>query len=173
LGYTLLAITSMIADHLQTQGIDSTPIYDGFSYGGTTLPSKEDLVLADSRWVKEREPLRIVTIAERLPNARIIMIGRIPDPKLKDELRRQLESRGLIDRVQLSPPLREEEITDLYLRARVVLRWVRPGMEDGFTWSLVNAVSAGCVPVMSDGIGGSRHLAGEVSPDLVQSSDES
>jgi glycosyltransferase involved in cell wall biosynthesis len=167
-----VATTSKNSGRLRAQGIDSDPIYHGFFGGGLSPSTKERLVLTDSRWVKERDPLRIVSLADRLPKVPIVMVGRFADPELRDKLERLVRARGLEGRIRLSRPLMEGEIADLYRRARVVLRWAAPGTEDGFSWSLVNAVSAGCVPVMSEGLGGSRHLAEEVSPDLVQDSEE-
>jgi len=167
-----MAITSMIRDRLRSQGIEAITIPHGFFGGGVIPRPKEPLILVDTRWVKERDPFRVIRIAEKLPGIRMIMIGRFADVAMRKDLENRLRSRGLSQQVELSPPLSEMELLALYGRARIVLRWAFPNMESGFSFSLVNAISSGCVPVMSSGLGGSRHLAEEVSPDLVQDSDE-
>jgi glycosyltransferase involved in cell wall biosynthesis len=162
-----MAITGAIARILRSQGVAATPIYNGFQKGLAAGP-KEPLIVADSRWTKEREPLRLVRIAQQVPEARFVMVGRFPDPTLRDRVVHELAVARLGERVQIMGPLREEELLDLYAHARCMIRW---GTENGFTFSLVQAVSTGSVPVLSSGLGGAEPLAREVSPDLVAQSD--
>lgn len=165
-----IAITSMLARRLSSQGIVATPIYDGFWADNANGP-KERLVIADSRWVKERQPRRLVRIAQQVPGANFVMVGRFSDPSVRDGVVRDVQAAGLNGRVQVAGPLREEELLSLYARAMFMIRWAIPGTESGFPYSLVQAISAGSIPIISSGLGGAEYLTQEVSCDLVARSD--
>jgi glycosyltransferase involved in cell wall biosynthesis len=165
-----MATAGPVARILRSQGVAATPIYPGFQMGLAEGP-KQPLIVADSRWVKEREPLRFVRIAQQVPEARFVMVGRFPDPTLRDRVVHELAVARLGERVQIMGSLREEELLDLYAHAKCVIRWAASGTENGFTFSLVSAVSAGSIPLLSSGLGGAEHLSQEVSQDLVPRSD--
>jgi glycosyltransferase involved in cell wall biosynthesis len=166
-----IAITRPTEERLRGQGICARTVYDGF-FPDLNLPAqKEPFVLLDSRWVWQREPQRVLSIARLAPSARFVMVGRFPEESARVRLIDGIRAQHLQDRIDVRGPVEERELVDLYRRARVALRWVIPDAEDGFSYSLVMAVSAGCVPVLSAGLGGAYHLAEEVSPELVGASD--
>ena len=165
-----IAITSMIARRLSNQGIVATPIYHGFWADYANGP-KERLVIADTRWTRDRQPRRLVRVAQQVLGAKFVIVGRFPDPSVRDSVVRDIEAVGLKDRVQVAGPLTEEELLALYARAMFMIRWAIPGTEAGFPYSLVQAVSAGLIPILSSGLGGAEHLAQEISSDLVVRSD--
>ena len=165
-----MAITSVTARRLNSQGVATIPIYDGFWTNYVSEP-KERLVIADSRWTKDRQPRRLVRIAQQVPRAKFVMVGRFPNPSVRDGVVHDIEAAGLNDRVHIAGPLTERELLALYARAMLMIRWAMPGTEIGFTYSLVQAISAGSIPILSSGLGGAEHLAQEVSHDLVARSD--
>lgn len=168
-----IAITERMARSLAQSAISTQAIPDGFQQNWLTSTKPQTTsVIVDSRWHRNRQPLRLVNIASRTPKVNYLMLGRFQDPSLKDDLQNQIRAHGLGDRVILSGRLSEQEYFEAYSRAHIVLRWAVPGTEDGFPLSLVYAVSAGCVPIMSSGLGATDHLAKEVSPDLAVNSDE-
>ena len=166
-----MAITQTIEERLRDQGVHAKAIYNGF-YPNLRVPAEKDpMVLVDSRWVWQRAPQRIVEIAELAPSARFVMVGRFPQTSARDRLIEGIREHRLQDRIEVRGPVEEVELVELYRRARITLRWAIPGSEAGFPFSLVMAVSAGCVPVLSAGLGGAFHLSEEVSPELVGAND--
>lgn len=166
-----VAITQPMEERLRSQGVHARVFCNGF-FPNVSIPAqKESIVLVDSRWVWQRDPQRILEIARLVPAARFIMVGRFPDEAVRARLLEEIRARRLQNRIEVLGPIDEGKLVELYRSARIALRWAIPGTEDGFPFSLVLAVSAGCVPVLSAGLGAAHHLAEEVSPELVGSDD--
>lgn len=163
-----MAITDQVAEVLGSEGITSRAIYHGF-FSNIVPGVKEPLILADSRWFPHRSPVRVAHIAERVPGARFAVLGSFQNPNLEDQLRRELVKTRTSDRVEIRTGVPEPELLNLYGRAKCVIRWGQ--LERGFPFSLVYAVSSGCIPVFSSELGGARYIASEVSPDLVVKTD--
>lgn len=172
-----VSITFPIGEACARRGLRTVVIYDAFRHE-LAAGSKEDFVLADSRWIQpqqartsdsefsilHRDPLFLVRLASQLPSVRFVLCGRILDPSLLALLMAKIDRHKMGFRVEVKPRLPEGKLQQLYQHAKCVVRW---GTERGFPWSLVEAVSAGCIPIFSKEVGGSYHLAKEVSPDLV------
>lgn len=163
-----MAITRPMASLLSRQGIEATPIVNGFWQRPWDEP-KEPTILLDSRWTVDRDPARVIRIAHGVPSAKFLMIGRFPDLTVRSHLIKRISVENLQDRVHVLDPVPEEALLGLYSRAMCMVRW---GKENGFSFSLVQAVSAGSVPVLSSTVGGSVHLSEEVSPELVAQTDD-
>lgn len=164
-----VAITDQIALMLSHQGVASKSIAPGFIQNLQSGP-KQSFVLVDSRWLKSRQPFRIIEVAKRVPSGRFLMVGRFPDLEVRNRLIQALKHTGLDYRVEIVGPLSEAALLELYSQARCMARWAE--VENGIAFSLVYAISCGVVPVMSKNLGGAAHLAKEVSPDLACGSDD-
>ena len=160
-----VGISLAIAKRLAQLGVPAQPIYDGFEEPPPSSTEREDLVLADSRWHAARDPSFVVELAQRVPTARFVLCGKIGSEALRAKLRSKMADASVADRVQVKERFDEAELAQLYRRAKIAVRWGE--REDGFPVSLVQAVSYGCVPILSRELGGANYLAREVSADLA------
>ena len=160
-----VSLTLATAKRLAQRRVQAWPIYHGFEQPPPSSTEREDLVLADSRWNAGRDPSFVVELATRVPTARFVLCGKIGSEALRAKLRSKMADASVADRVQVKERFDEAELAQLYRRAKIAVRWGE--QEDGFPFSLVQAVSYGCVPILSRELGGAYYLAREVSPDLA------
>jgi glycosyltransferase involved in cell wall biosynthesis len=110
---------------------------------GDALPEKQRLALTvgaiDSGTLVQKGQLPFVQAARELPDVRFVFAGKWLDSAV-EELRAVAPAN-----VELTGWLPDEELRDLYRRARV---YVQASRHEGFGLAVAEAMLAGCVPVV-------------------------
>jgi glycosyltransferase involved in cell wall biosynthesis len=134
------AITNATADRRKI-----TVIYPGVTpFPAPASADRESIVLTVGGVVREnllrKGLLPFVQAAAYLSDVRFVLAGRWFDDSI-DELRRaagpNVELRGFVS---------DEELAQLYARASV---YVQPSLHEGFGLSVAEAMSAGCIPIVT------------------------
>ena len=129
---------------------------------------KEDFVLLDTRWTYIRNPFFAIGIAERLPGTRFIMCGKFGSVALRERFEKELAEHRVEDRIQIREENTEAELDILYSTARCFIRWSNPSVvETGPSYGLIQAISNGCVPVISMDLGSSPRVAEKLGPEFA------
>jgi glycosyltransferase involved in cell wall biosynthesis len=129
---------------------------------------KEKIVLLDTRWTADRDPLFAIELAKKINGLKIVMHGVFTDEAAYKKLKDEITSKGY--NIELIANDSEEDLEDLYKRAFIVLRW--SGIhETGNSLSIMNAISYGCIPVIDENLGSSGFIRENISIDLVVKKD--
>ncbi len=152
-------------------GIRSSVVPDAFR----PLPyssSKGDYVLVDTRWTFVRNPFFLIDIALQSEGIRFMMCGSFGSRELRERFIAELGRRGLSDRVELHFNSSEEELQRYYSDARCYLRWSNSTIsETGPSFGVIQAVSNGCIPVVSSNLGASEYVAEHLGSEFVVEND--
>lgn len=125
------------------------PVSAFWQYHSPSARNDQILHLGHNGFYKNR--LAVLRIFERMHTAwpgKLIMAGAPPTA----EMRAQVESSGLADRVEFSTEPSDETIRELYATSKVFLF---PSALEGFGWPPLEAAACGCPSVVSD-VGGIR-----------------
>ncbi len=114
---------------------------------------REDLVISVGRIVREKRIHLFIEIARKLPTVKFIVIGSVADEN--SDYYRWLESRSPENVSFVLAPLRK--VKDILTRAKV---YVHSAENEHFGITIVEAMAAGCVPVVHDS-GGPREIVSE------------
>ena len=147
-------------------GIASSTIYHIAFDSPKSDQKKENLIIADSRWTKEREPEFLLGIVKELPDMKFIMHGKFVDQQVRIALLREIASKNLSHRLQLIDGTSDIELVELYKRAKFYVRWAGRH-EDGIGAGIINAVSYNCIPIVDDKLGSAKFVSKNISTKLV------
>lgn len=138
-----------------------------FSDPGNDL-KKEKIVLLDTRWTADRDPLFAIELAKKINGLKIVMHGIFTDEAAYKKLKDEITSKGY--NIASIANDSEEDLEDLYKKALIVLRWSGKH-ETGNSLSIMNAISYGCIPVIDEELGSSEFIMENISSDLVVKKD--
>ncbi|MCA1813370.1 MAG: glycosyltransferase family 4 protein, partial [Halobacteriales archaeon] len=135
-----------------------TPVHNGIDYAryewagmGRTYGGKPGKVLFLSRLTAQKGCIQFVHMAERVlelgRDARFAIGGTGP---LRDEIRREVEERGMQDRIRLRGFVPDADVPGLYQRADC---YVLPSFSEPFGISALEAAAAGLPVVLSKSTG--------------------
>lgn len=150
--------------------------------GTVKLPvelAKGNYVLTDTRWTKERDPFFLIEVAKLVPEVKFIVCGAFGSNELLAQFERSLSLEDLSERISIQRDINEPKLNDLYRGALCYIRWGASSKkfsefsEKGPSFGVFQAISNGCIPVISDDLGSSSMVAELVSPFLVVSHDPS
>lgn len=151
----------------ETAGMSTVVLPDAFIVKPTKA-SKDDFVLMDTRWTYIRNPFFAIEIAERLPATRFVMCGKFASAALKERFVKALAEHKMNDRFLVKDQNTEEELDAFYSSARCYVRWSNPTvLETGPGYGLIQAVSNGCVPVISNDLGSSSYVESGLGQEFV------
>lgn len=163
-----LSLTEPMKKDIQVSaGIKTTVVADAFSVRPVTS-KKEDYVLLDTRWTFVRNPFFALDIAERLPDVKFLMCGKFGSESLKQRFLTMVEERKMADRFTVREENTEAELNSFYAKAKCYIRWSNPSIiERGPSYGLIQAVSNGCIPILSEDMGSSGDVAEHLGADFV------
>lgn len=169
-----ISITGMMKKAIETSlGIDSAVLTDAFSVKAS-IKKKDNYVLADTRWTFVRDPFFLISIAKEVKEAKFIMCGGFGSSDLRESFKERLAKEGLVDRVLVKEQNTEPELDELYSKATCYVRWSSKLIDEtGPSYGLIQAVSNGCVPIVSDNLGSAEYVRENVGNDFVVSNDPS
>ena len=148
----------------------STKTISTVSFEDKKLSEKEDFVLLDTRWTTERDPFFVIEVAKLLREFPVIMHGYFPDPKVQGLLNSKIEELQL--RVRIVSGLAENKLSELYDKAKVVVRW-SAYHEVGNSFAITQGISHNCIPIIDENLGSADLIRENVSDDLVVKKDAS
>ena len=152
-------------------GIRSRVVPDAFRI----LPvsgEKEDFVLLDTRWTWVRNPFFLIEVARLAEGIRFKMCGSFASAELKEQFISELRLNGVADRVEVHDNLRESELGLYYSKAKCYLRWSNSKIsETGPSYGVIQAVSNGCIPVVSRNLGSSQYVSEHLGSEFVVDND--
>ncbi len=135
--------------------------------------NKDDYILADTRWTKERNPFFLIEIAKFLPNFKIIMCGKFGSEELKSNFTKSIIDNRLDNQIVIQNNLEEDELNSLYKHAFCYVRWgglVPHGeklAERGPSFGVYQAISNGCIPIISNNLGSAEVIKMQISQEIV------
>ncbi len=152
-------------------GIRSKVVPDAFRILPVST-EKEDFVLLDTRWTWVRNPFFLIDVALLAEGIRFKMCGSFGSAELKGQFISELGLRGLADRVEVHDNLPEKELERLYSKAKCYLRWSNSEIsETGPSFGVIQAVSNGCIPVVSRNLGSSQYVSEHLGSEFVVDND--
>ena len=134
------------------------------------LTLKENIVLLDSRWTDGRDPLFTIELSKALGDYPIIMHGFFPDKNIEMNMKETIQRSKL--KVSIISGLTEGELSKLYDRVKVVVRW-HANQEAGPGAAVVVGISHNCVPIVDEELGSAEIIRNNVSKELVVKKDAS
>lgn len=163
-----VSITEMMKKAIEESlGIRSAVLADAFRVK-STLKEKEDFVLADTRWTFIRDPFFLISIAKETEGVRFVMCGGFGSPSLRDDFRNAVIEAGLSDRIEMREQNSESELDSLYSRARCYIRWSSKSVDEtGPGYGLIQAVSNGCIPIVSENLGSASYVRENIGEAFV------
>ena len=145
--------TRVAASYQRTLGIEVKVIPHGCNPAPRISTSKQDFVLADTRWTPVRDPAFLLDVAELVDCVRFVVAGSFASHDAQARFQLEICQRNLGNRVQLATGLTEEALTELYRTALVYVRWAAHSSEtppeSGPSFGIFQALSQGC-PIIAD-----------------------
>jgi glycosyltransferase involved in cell wall biosynthesis len=87
---------------------------------------------------------------------------------LRKRFEKELAEHRVEDRIHIREENTEAELDILYSTARCFIRWSNPSVvETGPSYGLIQAISNGCVPVISMDLGSSPRVAEKLGPEFA------
>lgn len=167
-----VSITHAMARSIANESTLRTAVVPDAFYERPVIREKQPFVLLDTRWTVVRNPFMVADIADVLKNIRFVMCGSFGSVALKQKFLNELKERHLEQVVEMKENLEEDELEALYSRARCYVRWSGKSTDEtGPSFGLVQAVSNGCVPIISDNLGSARYVRQFVGDDFVVKND--
>jgi glycosyltransferase involved in cell wall biosynthesis len=125
---------------------------------------REKLVVTVSRFTPEKKLDKILDVAKTLPDYRFIIVGSMGpgSDKILESLRVKKEQLGLTN-IELKPNLSRRELRELLGKA---MFYLHPEFPEHFGISVVEAMSAGCVPIVYRDGGAWYDLVSRISSTL-------
>ena len=111
---------------------------------------RQGYVILATAWKRGKDPEYVLELAGRMREIRFVVAGAWIDDALKNSLTSRISKLGLTGRVQLSGPIDETELLDLYSRALIFLQ-VKSDV--GFGLPALEAAAQGCTFVIPEGQG--------------------
>ncbi len=152
----LLSVSEFTRGFVRSKwGRDSVTLYPPCPVDLYAMPSgpREDLVITIGRIVPEKRMDLFVNLAARLPHYKFALIGSL-DPE-RTPYFEQLKKHAPENLSFILSPLRK--VKDLLARAKA---YVHSAVNEHFGISIVEAMAAGCVPVVHDS-GGPREIVSD------------
>ncbi|MEO1796490.1 MAG: glycosyltransferase [Pseudomonadota bacterium] len=109
-----------------------------------SLPAEGPIAVSVGRLAPQKNYRFQLEIAERLSNVRLFCVGEGPD---RAELEREIETRGLSDRVTLLGSVPASDVRAAYQAADM---FIQPSLYEGQSNTLLEAMSAGLPVIVSD-----------------------
>lgn len=109
---------------------------------------RENILLCVSVWDKDRDPQAYLPIISKLKNFRLIIAGRWRDNSLRNLFVTKIEDLNLKNQVTLVEKLTEEQLKNLYKKAKFCLRYGKDEMGPGM--SNLESLSQ-CTPIIVNG----------------------
>lgn len=131
----------------------TTVLYPGVSpcLDSPGFDERADLIVSTTMWDSGRHPEALIDVAEQLDRGTIVLAGSWAEDELRERMKMLIRSRGLQERCQITGSLTEDELSDLYSRARAALRFgyaeLGPGMGS------LEAAARGLPLILNAGIG--------------------
>lgn len=160
-------LMSELSDWLKRSSFVMT---NGYSLG-PVFRAKEDFVLVDSRWTEQRNPTFILKIASRLRGTRFVVAGRFATDQLRQRFMNEREDQGLTSSVAMVENLTEYSLLRLYSHALCYVRWGILRGELGNPTGIGQAISSGCIPIVSRDLAIAPVLSDGISDDVVVDSE--
>ncbi|MCL5252981.1 MAG: glycosyltransferase family 4 protein [Candidatus Thermoplasmatota archaeon] len=149
----VFAINDKIADSIKQQyGVEPVVNFHGMDMKyRESFMTKENLIFANSTWDSDRASDVYLQIVERMPSYKMEMVGRWRDAKLKSSYQEKIRKRNLESRFLLRENLDEDEMINIYKRAKYFIRF---GFQEwGNPHGVVDAVSYSVPPVINSDLG--------------------
>jgi glycosyltransferase involved in cell wall biosynthesis len=136
----------IVRKYLRRNSLVLHPPVDVQSYARVNVKS-ENLVVTVSKFTPKRCLHRVPLIARNTQNARFIIVGGADEYSIETiaNLQELIREQDVQDRVVLMPNVQRSKLMELLVRAKVYLH-VMPSEHFGI--SIVEAMAAGCVPVV-------------------------
>lgn len=173
----LLAVSNAISKSLyEERNLRTISLHHAVDLNPMTL-KKKSYILTDTRWSKERDPFFILEIMKKLDSYTMIVCGKFGSSELKTKFINEIALAKLEEKIILKENVDEAELNGLYREAFCYLRWgatsqlVPDFREKGPSFGLYQAISNGCIPVISNDLGSADEVAKEISPSLVTPKD--
>ena len=112
--------------------------------------SKENVLLASATWDRDRDPEDYLNIIELLPNFRLFIVGRWRSSAQRDNFKQLIGSKRLSKRVYFIDSIEEHEMSELYAKAKFLLRFGKN--EAGVGTSTIESISH-LTPVIVSSLG--------------------
>ena len=140
------------------------------------LPSfenKEDIALSVTMWDYGRKPEVLLEIARFMKYGKMLIVGSWTDNKYMEKIRESIEKSKLMDKITVTGPINENDLINLYKRAKVSIRFgfdeKGPGMGslESISWGLPIIINQGIgiKEVIKDGING--YIVNEKYPQQI------
>ncbi|HWQ96218.1 MAG TPA: glycosyltransferase family 4 protein [Candidatus Methylomirabilis sp.] len=120
-------------------------------YPVENIPEKRgDYVLAIDRWDKGNQPHLLLDVLQKVKKGtKLIVAGFWSEDWILQSFKKAIEEKGMKDQVEITGPVSESRLKELYLNARV---WVHPIEETSFSMPAIEAASHGCPVIAPQGI---------------------
>lgn len=169
-----VSITDAVKQLMQKKlSLNSVTVSASFLVKSSKI-EKEDYVLADTRWTYVRDPFFIIEIARLLPTVKFKMCGSFASEDIREKFLHKLEMSGFGDRIFVYEHNSEDSLDSLYSNAKCYIRWSNKEIDEtGPSYGLIQAVSNGCVPIISDNLGSSSDVIRNLGEEYVVQNDAS
>jgi glycosyltransferase involved in cell wall biosynthesis len=115
----------------------------------SAFQSREDVAISVTMWDFGRKPEALIEIAKNLTFGKILICGDWTDIKYMNNLKRKIIEEKIENKVEITGPLSEEELTNLYKRVKISIRFgyneKGPGMGslESIAWGLPLIINSG------------------------------
>jgi glycosyltransferase involved in cell wall biosynthesis len=165
-----ISITDKMRDSIRLLlGFETYVVKDYFTLN-EVRPEKDDFVLLDTRWTFIRNPFFVLNIMKLVPDVKFVMCGTFGSSELKAKFIQSICREKLNHRISILDDVTEDELNDLYSRARCYIRWSNPDIvENGPSYGLIQSISNGCVPIVSSELGSADDVLEHMGREFVVS----
>lgn len=165
-----VSITDKMRDAIKSDlGVNTYVVKDYFTIK-PTVSEKGDYVLLDTRWTFVRNPFFVIDIMKLLKDTRFVMCGSFGSTELRARFIEKLGNEGMTDRISIKEGISESALDEIYSRAKCYIRWSNPKIiETGPSYGLIQAISNGCVPIVSHDIGSASDVTENIGVDFAVS----
>lgn len=137
---------------LKESGYDNSfELYPGLNRHAEILGfhTREDVAISVTMWDFGRKPEALIEIAKNLTFGKILICGDWTDINYMNKLKREIIEEKIEDRVEITGPVSEEELTNLYKLVKISIRFgyneKGPGMGslESISWGLPLIINSG------------------------------
>lgn len=115
-----------------------------------SFDEKKNMLLSSATWDQDRDPVDYLNIIDFLPDFELFIVGRWRNSVQRDNFKRLIVERRLSERVHFIDSIDETEMSDLYAKAKFLLRFGKN--EAGVGTSTIESISH-LTPVIVSSLG--------------------
>lgn len=127
----------------------------GRAFSPKTPAFRGDYILTVTAWKQGKELELLLAILKKVKKARLVVAGEWIHPHYREKIRRIIAELKLSKRVKIVGPVKEQELNELYLKARVA---VIVNNERGFGLPALEAAASGCPFIIPSECGVARYF---------------